>query len=126
MKKQIIIIVDIITSMIIMLHIQSLICFIIEEFLHLYHYDIFEYIQFHRHRGILGFIELTSYTNVFFWFVFLIYILNIAVIQNQIKAIKKREKLFKSIYKYYIIVNLVFILFKSIEYSINLYTVMMG
>ena len=126
MKKYIIIAIDILTIVIIILHIQSLIYFITEEFSELHHYDIFEFIQFHRLFGAIKIIRLSDYYNLFLRYVFFVYLLNIVAIKNKIRYIKNNDISLQIWSKYTIILNITFITFKTTEYLLDLNTMVFG
>ena len=123
-KKCFIVTVDIITLIVIILHIQSYILFIIEDFHYLKNYPIADIILFHKSYGLFG--EINSELEKFrlMNMLFIIAACNIPVARHKIKAIKSNEVLITSWYKYTYIVNIIFIVYQFIEYHIDIYTIL--
>ena len=123
-KKVFIIAVDIITLVVIILHIQSYILFIIDVFDILDRFNIYDIIFYHKYNGLFG--EINSELERFqlMNMLFLISICNIPVARHKIKAIKSNEVLITSWYKYTYIVNIIFIVYQFIEYHIYIYTIL--
>ena len=123
-KKVFIIAVDIITLIVIILHIQSYILFIIDVFDILDRFNIYDIIFYHKYNGLFG--EINSELERFqlMNMLFLISICNIPVARHKIKAIKSNEVLITSWYKYTYIVNIIFIVYQFIEYHIYIYTIL--
>ena len=121
-KKVFIIAVDIITLVVIILHIQSYILFIIEDFRYLKNYPIADIILFHKSYGLFGetnsSLEVLRLMNVLFF----IAICNIPIARYKIKAIKSNEILITKRYKYSYIVNIIFIVYQFIEHFIDIIT----
>ncbi len=112
--------VDIITLVVIILHIQSYILFIIEDFHYLKNYPIADIILFHKSYGLFGEInsELERFQHINI--LFLIAICNIPVARYKIKAIKENENLITKKYKYSYIVNIIFIVYQFVDYFIDI------
>ena len=121
-KKKFIIIIDIITLIVIILHIQSYILFIIVDFPNLRNYPIADIILFHKSYGLFrktnSALERFQLINM----LFLIAICNIPVARHKIKAIKSCEVLITKRYKYTYIINIIFILYQFIEHFIDIIT----
>ena len=117
-KKVFIIAVDIITLIVIILHIQSYILFIIDVFDILDRFNIYDIIFYHKYNGLFG--EINSELERFqlMNMLFLIAICNIPVARYKIKAIKENENLITKKYKYSYIVNIIFIVYQFIDYFI--------
>ena len=123
-KKKFIIIVDIITLIVIILHIQSYILFIMKRFDLLYNYNLYKFILYHGSYGVFGYINSELERFQLINILFLIAICNIPVARHKIKAIKSNEVLITSWYKYTYIVNIICIVYQFIEYHIYIYTVL--
>lgn len=123
-KKKFIIIVDIITLIVIILHIQSYILFIMKRFDLLYNYNLYKFILYHGSYGVFGYINSELERFQLINILFIIAICNIPVARHKIKAIKSNEVLITSWYKYTYIVNIIFIVYQFIEYHIYIYTVL--
>ena len=117
-KKKFIIIIDIITLIVIILHIQSYILFIIVDFPNLRNYPIADIILFHKSYGLFGKTNSALERFQLINMLFLIAICNIPVARHKIKAIKSNEVLITSWYKYTYIVNIIFIVYQFIDYFI--------
>ena len=117
-KKVFIIAVDIITLIVIILHIQSYILFIIDVFDILDRFNIYDIIFYHKYNGLFG--EINSELEKFRLMnvLFLIAICNIPVARHKIKAIKSNEVLITNWYKYSYKVNIIFIVYQFIDYFI--------
>ena len=116
-KKCFIVTVDIITLIVIILHIQSYILFIIDVFDILDRFNIYDIIFYHKYNSELEKFRLMN-------MLFIIAICNIPVARHKIKDIKSNEVLITSWYKYTYIVNIIFIVYQFIEYHIYIYTVL--
>ena len=124
-KKYFIIIVDTVTLIVIILHIQSYILFIIDVFDVLDRFNIYDIILYHKSNGLFREIinsELEKFRLM--TMLFIIAICNIPVARHKIKAIKSNEVLITSWYKYTYIVNIIFIVYQFIEYHIYIYAVL--
>lgn len=124
-KKYFIIIVDTVTLIVIILHIQSYILFIIDVFDVLDRFNIYDIILYHKSNGLFREIinsELEKFRLMNM--LFIIAICNIPVARHKIKAIKSNEVLITSWYKYTYIVNIIFIVYQFIEYHIYIYAVL--
>lgn len=119
-KKKFIIIVDIITLIVIILHIQSYILFIMKRFDLLYNYNLYKFILYHGSYGVLGYINSELERFQLINILFLIAICNIPVARYKIKAIKENENLITKKYKYSYIVNIIFIVYQFVDYFIDI------
>ena len=117
-KKVFIIAVYIITLIVIILHIQSYILFIIDVFDILDRFNIYDIIFYHKYNGLFGEINSALERFQLINMLFLIAICNIPVARHKIKAIKSNEVLITSWYKYTYIVNIIFIVYQFIDYFI--------
>ena len=117
-KKYFIVFIDIVTIILIIFHTHSLLLMNIEKFSSYVNYHFVDYIFIHEIYGILKLFSLTEYRHLFFYFSTLIYILNISVIYNKYRDIRKKNNIFSGKYKYTIIINLLFVVFKTLQYFI--------
>ena len=117
-KKYFIILVDILTIRLIILHAQALSLMIIESFQYYSSQSFFAYMLFYYLYGIIGLISESNYKNIFLCLNFLIYILNINILYNKYRNIKKENNIFNGKYKYTIIINILFVVFKTLQYFI--------
>jgi len=123
-KKYFIVFIDIVTIILIIFHTHSLLLMNIEKFSSYVNYHFVDYIFIHEIYGILKLFSLTEYRHLFFYFSTLIYILNISVIYNKYRDIRKKNNIFSGKYKYTIIINLLFVVFKTLQYFINITIIM--
>ena len=123
-KKYFIILVDILTIILIILHAQALSLMIIESFQYYSSQSFFAYMLFYYLYGIIGLISESNYKNIFLCLNFLIYILNINILYNKYRSIRKENNIFSGKYKYTIIINILFVVFKTIEYYFRIITIM--
>ncbi|SKC54713.1 hypothetical protein SAMN02745115_01415 [[Eubacterium] yurii] len=117
-KKYFIVFIDIVTIILIIFHTHSLLLMNIEKFSSYVNYRFVDYIFIHDIYGILKLFSLTEYRHLFFYFSTLIYILNISVINNKYRDIRKKNNIFSGKYKYTIIINILFVVFKTLQYFI--------
>jgi len=117
-KKYFIILVDILTIILIILHAQALSLMIIESFKYYSFESFFAYMLFYYLYGIIGLISESDYKNIFLCLNFLIYILNINILYNKYRNISKKNNIFSGKYKYTIIINILFVVFKTLQYFI--------
>jgi len=123
-KKVFIIAIDIITLIVIILHIQSYTLFIMKRFHILYNYPLKDIIFIHESYGLLGKTNSELENFRLMNMLFIIALCNIPVARHKIKAIKSNEVLITSWYKYTYIVNIIFIVYQFIEYHIYIYTIL--
>ena len=123
-KKHFIILVDILTIILIILHAQAILLMIIESFQVYNIYTFSSYMLLYGLHGIMISILKSDYRNIFVWSIFLIYILNINIIYNKYRDIRKKNTIFNGKYKYTIIINILFVVFKTIEYYFRIITIM--
>lgn len=117
-KKYFIILVDIMTIILIILHAQALSLMIIESFQVYNIYTFSSYMLLYGLHGIMRSILKSDYRNIFVWSNFLIYILNINILYNKYRNISKKNTIFSGKYKYTIIINILFVVFKTLQYFI--------
>ena len=117
-KNYFIILVDILTIILIILHAQALSLMIIESFQVYNIYTFSSYMLLYGLHGIMRSILKSDYRNIFVWSIFLIYILNINILYNKYRNISKKNTIFSGKYKYTIIINILFIVFKTLQYFI--------
>ena len=123
-KKYFIIFVDIMTIILIILYAQAMLLMIIESFQVYNIYTFSSYMLLYGLHGIMISILKSDYRNIFVWSIFLIYILNINIIYNKYRDIRKKNTIFNGKYKYTIIINILFVVFKTIEYYFRIITIM--
>ncbi len=119
-KKCFIIIVDAVTLIVLIIHIQSYILFIMKRFDLLYNYDLYKFILYHGSYGVFGYINSELERFQLINILFLIAICNIPVARYKIKAIKENENLITKKYKYSYIVNIIFIVYQFVDYFIDI------
>jgi len=117
-KKVFIMAIDIITLIVIILHIQLYILFIIEDFNYLKNYSIASIILSHKSYGLLGNANSELENFRLMNMLFIIALCNIPVARHKIKAIKLNEVLIANWYKYTYIINIIFIVYQFIDYFI--------
>lgn len=115
-KKYFIILVDILTIILIILYAQAISLMIIESYQYYNFPSFFEYILFYYLYGIIRLISESEYGNIFICLSILIYILNIYIIYNKYRNLSKENNIFNDKYKYTIIFNILFVVFKTLQY----------
>ena len=123
-KKYFIILVDILTIILIILYAQALLLMIIKSFQVYNIYTFSSYMLLYGLHGIMRSILKSDYRNIFVWSIFLIDSLNINIIYNKYRDIRKKNNIFNGRYKYTIIINILFVVFKTIEYYFRIITIM--
>jgi len=123
-KKYFIVFIDIVTIILIILYAQALLLMIIKSFQVYNIYTFSSYMLLYGLHGIMRSILKSDYRNIFVWSNFLIYILNINIIYNKYRDIRKKNNIFNGRYKYTIIINILFVVFKTIEYYFRIITIM--
>ena len=124
-KKYFIILVDILTIILIILHAQALLLMIIESFQYYSFESFFAYMLFYYLYGIIRLISESGYGNIFVCLSILIYILNIYIIYNKYRNLSKEKNTFNGNYKYTIIFNILFVVFKTLQYC-TIITIILG
>ena len=123
-KKYFIVFIDIVTIILIILYAQALLLMIIKSFQVYNIYTFSSYMLLYGLHGIMRSILKSDYRNIFVWSIFLIYILNINIIYNKYRDTRKKNNIFNGRYKYTIIINILFVVFKTIEYYFRIITIM--
>ena len=118
-KKYFIILVDILTIILIILYAQAISLMIIESYQYYNFPSFFEYILFYYLYGIIRLISESGYGNIFVCLSILIYILNIY------RNLSKEKNTFNGNYKYTIIFNILFVVFKTLQYC-TIITIILG
>lgn len=124
-KKYFIILVDILTIILIILHVQAIILMIKESFQYYSSISIFECLIFYVWYGIINLILESNYSILFHGLNILIYVLNIYIIYNKYRNLSKENNIFNGKYKYTIIFNILFVVFKTLQYC-TIITIILG
>ena len=124
-KKYFIILVDILTIILIILHVQAIILMIKESFQYYSSISIFECLIFYVWYGIINLILESNYSILFHGLNILIYVLNIYIIYNKYRNLSKENNIFNGNYKYTIIFNILFVVFKTLQYC-TIITIILG
>ena len=124
-KKYFIILVDILTIILIILYAQAISLMIIESYQYYNFPSFFEYIFFYYLYGIIRLISESGYGNIFVCLSILIYILNIYIIYNKYRNLSKEKNTFNGNYRYTIIFNILFVVFKTLQYC-TIITIILG
>ena len=119
MKNKVIHFVDILTVILLVIDIQSKLMFTMEKWDRLQNYEWSDYFYLYRCCGITDTILSSSFEKLYCWIVFIIYFLSFYVIVVKIKDIRKKE-LIHGCYRWFIVINILFMLLKTIEFYIHL------
>ena len=122
MKNKVIHFVDILTVIFLSIQIQSTIVFIMESSSYLQNFTWDDYFDLYSIVGISDMIRRSSYDQVYIWIVCIIYFSSFYVIVVKIKDIRKKE-LIHGCYRWFIVINILFMLLKTIEFYIHLITI---
>ena len=116
-KKLLLFFVDILTAILLIIHMQSTIVLIIEDFSNFKDYTLYDYLNFYDLFGIAYSIRISPYDKLYVWFVFIVFCLNIYAAMVKLKDINNRE-LVKGIYRYFLLFNVAFVVVKALEFYV--------
>ena len=119
MKNKVIHFVDILTVIILMIGLQSWIIFVKENFIYLQNYSWDSCILCYSVCGMLDMIRRSSYDFIYNLLVFIVYIASFYVIVVKLIDLWKKE-LIHRVYRWFIVINICFVLWKIIEILIEL------
>ena len=122
MKNKVMLIVDTLIVIFLSIQIQSTIVFIMESSSYLQNFTWDDYFDLYSIFGISDMIRRSSYDQVYIWIVCIIYFSSFYVIVVKIKDIRKKE-LIHGCYRWFIVINILFMLLKTIEFYIHLITI---
>ena len=122
MKKKVMLIVDTLIVIFLSIQIQSTIVFIMESSSYLQNFTWDDYFDLYSIFGISDMIRRSSYDQVYIWIVCIIYFSSFYAIVVKIKDIRKKE-LIHGCYRWFIVINILFMLLKTIEFYIHLITI---
>ena len=119
MKKKTLLLffVDILTAILLIIHMQSTIVLIIEDFSNFKDYTLYDYLNFYDLFGIAYSIRISPYDKLYVWFVFIVFCLNIYAAMVKLKDINNKE-LVKGIYSYFLVFNVAFVVVKALEFLV--------
>lgn len=113
MRKKLIILVDIFTSILLIIAFQSIIVFVVEKWDRLQSYQWDRYSLYYYGYGITHTIFASPFEKLYFWIVTITFFLNLYAIVVKLKDIRKKE-LVRGIYRGFIIFNLIFVVLKAL------------
>ena len=114
-KKLLLFFIDILTAVLLVIQIQSTVCMIIKKFSYLQGYQLRDFLDLYIFYGIAGAIYNSPYQDIYPKIQFIVFCLNIYAIVVKLKNIRNKE-LIRGIYRYFIIFNAVFVVFKIFEF----------
>ena len=121
-KKLLLFFIDILTAILLMIYIQSTVCFMIKEFSYLRAYPLRSYFSVYIFYGIVGVIERSPYCYIYPWIQFIVFCFNIYAAMVKLKDIHNKE-LVKGIYRYFLVFNVAFVVIKALEFCVNWYII---
>ena len=121
MKRKILILIDILTTILLIIQIQSTVSFILTRFSILQNYSWEKYLIYYTMYGVSDIIDKSPFSHIYIRFVSIVFLLNIYAIVVKMKGIFNKEFI-KGIYRYFIIFNAVFVVLKIFELYFYLYT----
>ena len=121
MKRKILILIDILTTILLIIQIQSTVSFILTRFSILQNYSWEKYLIYYTMYGVSDIIDKSPFSHIYIRFVSIVFFLNIYAIVVKMKGICNKEFI-KGIYRYFIIFNAVFVVLKIFELYFYLYT----
>ena len=116
-KKLLLSFVDILTAILLIIHMQSTIVLIIEDFSNFKDYTLYDYLNFYDLFGIAYSIRISQYYKLYVWLVFIVFCFNIYAAIVKLKDINNRE-LVKGIYSYFLLFNVAFVVIKTLEFYV--------
>jgi hypothetical protein len=116
-KKLLLFFVDILTAILLIIHMQSTIVLIIEDFSNFKDYTLYDYLNFYDLFGIAYSIRISQYYKLYVWLVFIVFCFNIYAAIVKLKDINNRE-LVKGIYSYFLLFNVAFVVIKTLEFYV--------
>ena len=116
-KKLLLFFVDILTAILLIIHMQSTIVLIIEDFSNFKDYTLYDYLNFYDLFGIAYSIRISQYYKLYVWVVFIVFCLNIYAAMVKLKDINNKE-LVKGIYRYFLVFNVAFVVIKTLEFYV--------
>ena len=119
MKNKVIHFVDILTVIILMIGLQSWIIFVKENFIYLQNYSWDSCILCYSVCGMLDMIRRSSYDFIYNLLVFIVYISSFYVITVKLIDLWKKE-LISGTYRWFIVINICFVIFKTLDFLIEL------
>ena len=122
-KKLLLFFIDILTAILLIIHMQSTIVLIIEDFSNFKDYTLYDYLNFYDLFGIAYSIRISPYYKLYVWLVFIVFCFNIYAAIVKLKDINNKE-IVKGIYRYFLIFNVTFVIIKVLEFYVNLIILM--
>ena len=119
MKNKVIHFVDILTVIILMIGLQSWIIFVKENFIYLQNYSWDSCILCYSVCGMLDMIRRSSYEYIYHGTVFVVYFASFYVIVVKLIDLWKKE-LISGTYRWFIVINICFVIFKTLDFLIEL------
>ena len=114
-KKKLLFFIDILTAVFLVIQIQSTVCMIIKKFSYLRGYPLRNFLDLYIFYGIASAIYNSPYRDIYPRIQFIVFCLSIYAIVVKLKNIRNKE-LIKGIYRYFIIFNVLFVVFKIFEF----------
>ena len=122
-KKLLLLFIDIFTAVLLTIQIQSTIVLMMESFPYLKNYTWQDYLSIYIVYGIARSIDWSPYRAIYPWIQFIVFCFNIYAAMVKLKDINNKE-LVKGIYRYFLILNVVFVIIKALEFYVNLIILM--
>ncbi len=117
-KKKFILITDLLVTVFLIIQLQSTICYILEHIAVLHNRSIYDYLTLYSITGLEYAIHITPFGIIISWLVVITFFSNIAVIVIKIiDMFRKEEKLIRGLYRYFIIINILFVILKIIYFD---------
>ena len=121
-KKKLLFFIDILTTILLIIQVQSMLVFSIKYFSHLKDFLVQTYFAGYVFYGISGVIERSTYRDIYPWIQFIVFCLNIYAAMVKLKDIHNKE-LVKGIYRYFLVFNVAFVVIKALEFCVNWYII---
>ena len=116
-KKKLLFFIDILTTILLIIQVQSMLVFSIKYFSHLKDFLVQTYFAGYVFYGISGVIERSTYRDIYPWIQFIVFCLNIYAAMVKLKDINNKE-LVKGIYRYFLLFNVAFVVVKALEFYV--------
>ncbi len=116
-KKKFIFIIDILTAILLLLQMESLTLYILERLDSLGGRTLFSILAYYQCEGVILDISFSPVGKIFILAVFILFSMNFVVVIFKLIDFFSKEKILKAVCRYLIIMNIIFVIWRLIEYG---------
>jgi|GEM_PF-2782093 hypothetical protein len=113
-KKKFIFIIDILTAILLLLQMESLTLYILDS---LGGRTLFSILAYYQCEGVILDISFSPVGKIFILAVFILFSMNFVVVIFKLIDFFSKEKILKAVCRYLIIMNIIFVIWRLIEYG---------